>query len=803
MTPASYHGNDPVDRYRLPIDEWRIIETRTTPESRGAMESVFAVGNGYLGLRGTPEEGREVDSHGTFVNGFHETWPIQHAENAFGFAKVGQTIVNAPDATVIKLYVNDEPLTVETADLQEYSREMDLREGVLHRNLLWRTPSGLHVQVRSTRMASFTDRHVAVMTFEVTLLDGDAPVVISSQILNRQDGRTEYAATEDKESADFDPRRASAFGERVLVPVDQWHSDRRLMLGYHTARSDMRIAVAADHDVTTGDPLEVLTSVEGDRARQVFRVRASQGTTLTLTKVIAYHTANTVPIPELFDRCRRSLDRVRDTGVEHVAEVQRAWLADFWRHTDVRIEGQPAIQQATRWCLFQIAQAAARADQLGIAAKGVTGSGYEGHAFWDTEVYVIPMLAYTNPVMARNALRFRVNLLDSARRRAVELSQRGALFPWRTINGEEASAYYAAGTAQYHINADIVWAFTLYGMVSGDTDFLFRDGAAVFAETARMWADLGFWANDGTFQIHGVTGPDEYTTVVNNNLFTNVMARHNLVAAARLLDLMREQDPTRFAELSHRIGLSAGEIDEWRRCAAGMYVPYDERLGIHPQDQHFLEREVWDLPRTPPNKRPLLLHYHPLVIYRFQVLKQADVVLSLFLRSEDFTAEQKRADFDYYDPITTGDSTLSAVVQSIIASEVGYDQLALDYFRSGLFVDLADTHRNTRDGVHIASAGGVWNSLVFGFGGLRERNGVLHFDPRLPAEWTALEYPLRFQERELVVRLEQTSLTLTLQHGEALGVQVCGEDVLIGSEPVTVVLPDQGPRLPWGATVAD
>ena len=206
---------------------------------------------------------------------------------------------------------------------------------------------------------------------------------------------------------------------------------------------------------------------------------------------------------------------------------------------------------------------------------GIRTSG----SFWDTEVYVIPMLAYTNPVMARNALRFRVNLLDSARRRAVELSQRGALFPWRTINGEEASAYYAAGTAQYHINADIVWAFTLYGMVTGDTDFLFRDGAAVFAETARMWADLGFWANDGTFQIHGVTGPDEYTTVVNNNLFTNVMARHNLVAAARLLDLMREQDPTRFAELSHRIGLDAGEIDEWRRCAAGMYVPYDERLG--------------------------------------------------------------------------------------------------------------------------------------------------------------------------------------------------------------------------------
>ncbi len=449
---------------------------------------------------------------------------------------------------------------------------------------------------------------------------------------------------------------------------------------------------------------------------------------------------------ELVDRTRRTLDRVRDSGVAECFAEQRRWLDRFWSDSDVRVEGHPAVQQAVRWNLFQLAQASGRVEQSGIAAKGVSGSGYEGHYFWDTETYVLPFLTYTTPQVARGALRFRYLMLPAALRRAKDLSHAGALFPWRTINGEEASAYYAAGTAQYHINADIVFALCKYVQASGDDDFMLREGIDILVLTARMWADLGFWLGQGDqrrFHLHGVTGPDEYTTVVNNNLFTNVMASDNLRQAARWSRRLAAEFPEGFARMRTRLELGDDEVEEWARCAEGMFIPYDEALRVHPQDQHFLEREVWDLAATPDSKRPLLLHYHPLVIYRFQVLKQADVVAALFLQGQMFSREDKRADFEYYDPITTGDSTLSSVVQSIVAAEVGYQELALGYFHSGLYVDLADLHSNASDGVHVASAGGVWNSLVYGFGGMRDHNGTLTFDPRLPAGWPGSGVPDR------------------------------------------------------------
>lgn len=790
-------NNDPLDRSRFPIDEWNLVETSPSAADLGVTETLFAVGNGYLGMRGNPEEGRDSDTHGTFINGFHETWPIRHAESAYGFASTGQTIVNVPDSKTMKIYVDDEPLLLAMADLASYERVLDFRAGTLRRSLVWRTPAGKRVRIASTRMVSFTDRHLALMELEVTMLDGDAPVVVSSQILNRQDGFTDYHRPSGSDITS-DPRRAGHIEGRVLIPEMQWRDDERMILGWSTANSGMTLAVAADHQIITTCEVEPLISAEPDLGKRVYRVEARHGEPILIRKAVAYHTSRSVPVRELSDRCRRTLDRVRDHGFEHYHLEQRRWLDEFWRNSDVLIGGQPALQQATRWCLFQIAQAAARSDQRGIPAKGVTGNGYEGHYFWDTEIYVVPFLIYTNPRLARNALRFRVTALPKARERARELSQRGALYPWRTINGEEASAYYAAGTAQYHIDADVAHAFVKYAQASGDDEFMLREGALVLVETARLWADLGFWrstADDDTFHIYRVTGPDEYTTVVNDNLFTNVMARANLRHAAFLLRDMQHNHPGEYAQVVRTTGLEPSEIDEWERCAEGMSIPFDQVVGIHPQDDQFLGSELWDLANTPGDKRPLLLHYHPLVIYRFQVLKQADVVLALFLQGDQFSAHEKRADFEYYDPITTGDSTLSAVVQSIIAAEVGYQDMAMDYFRAGVYVDLADLHANTRDGVHIASMGGVWNALVAGFGGMRDYGGRLSFDPRLPSEWTGLQYSLQVRGSRLEVDLQPDSITFEVPKGNAVEVSVRGLVVTVGEEPVRVPLADQGPRL--------
>ncbi|MDA8440423.1 MAG: glycoside hydrolase family 65 protein [Propionibacterium sp.] len=790
---------DPIDRTRFPVDPWALVETEPSADDLGRTETLFAVGNGYLGLRANPEEGRQSFAHGTFINGFHETWPIHHAEEAFGFAKVGQTIVNVPDAKTMKIYIDDEPLLLAVADLHYYRRELDFRAGELRRDVIWRTPSGKRVSIRSRRMVSFTERHLVIMTLEITMLEGDAPIVVSSQVLNRQDGIDEYAQKARVDEV-FDPRKASRFAGRVLEPRGDWHSERRMILGYQTANSGMTLAVGVDHSIETDNDAEELISTEPDVGKKVYRVQARQGRPIVINKAVAYHSSRGVAVRELFDRCRRTLDRVRQNGLESYRVAQRQWLDTWWDGCDIEIAGQPALQQAIRWNLFQLAQASARADQLGIAAKGVTGSGYEGHYFWDTEAYVVPFLIHTHPALARNALRFRVTMLPKARERARELAQQGALFPWRTINGDEASAYYAAGTAQYHINADIAFALMKYYMVTGDTSFMFREGVQVMVETARLWADLGFWredaAGDRSFHIHGVTGPDEYTTVVNNNLFTNVMARANLWNAAQVLRDMSEHDREAYERVRTRLSVTDDEIAEWQACGDAMVIPYDEVLRVHPQDEHFLERELWDLENTPPENRPLLLHYHPLVIYRFQVLKQADVVLALFLQGDQFDSEVTRRDFEYYDPITTGDSTLSALVQAIVAAEVGYQEMAMWYFRTGLFVDLADLHNNTSDGVHIASAAGVWNAIIHGFGGMRDTGGHLTFDPRLPREWPSMDFRVRTHGTLLNVRLERDHMEFRVLDGQGASVGVRGREMWIGAgEPVTEPLDGQGPEL--------
>ncbi len=759
--------------HRFPIEPWRFVEREYDSGDLGVTETLFAVANGYLGMRANPEEGREAHSHGTYINGFHETWHIHHAEDAFGFAKTGQTIVNVPDAKLMKLYVDDEPLLIAGADVEAYERAIDFRDGVLTRDLVWRTPAGKRVRVRSQRLVSLAHRHLAMLTFEVTLLDGRAPVVVSSQFLNRQDGEDEYHVADHALGKAADPRRMRKFDHRVLLPRLHREQDGEVVLGYRCANSGMTMACAYRHLIDTPAQHSVETSVGPDLAKTVISARMQAGQTLRITKLVTYHTSTGVPAEELADRCHRTLARALEDGPDMVMAEQREWLAQFWEDSDVELRGDDAGQQAMRWNLFQLAQASAQTQEHGIAAKGVTGGGYEGHYFWDTETYVVPFLAFTNPELARKALRFRWRTLDKARQRAREINQIGALYPWRTINGEEASAYYAAGTAQYHINAAIAFALKRYLDASGDVAFLAGEGAEIFVETARLWEDLGFYGTNGeeAFRIHGVTGPDEYTTVVNDNMYTNVMARFNLRYAARVVELLEGWDGDAYASLCRRVGLQPDETKRWTRAAELMYLPYDETLGIHPQDDSFLELESWDFDGTPQEQYPLLLHYHPLVIYRHQVLKQADVVLAMVLRGDQFSLDQKRRNFDYYDPITTGDSSLSACVQAMAAAQIGYEELAVEYFRENLFVDLADTHGNASDGVHVASSGGTWGTVVFGFAGLFDHGTALRFTPTLPSRWESVSFRIQRHGSRMSVDLDATGCTVNVLSGPPVPIE--------------------------------
>jgi alpha,alpha-trehalose phosphorylase len=758
-----------------PPDEWRIVESCYSERYFARAETALSLSNGYVGIRGTFDEARPALSPGTYINGFHETWPIAYAEEAYGLAHTGQTIVNVPDATILRLYVDDEPLFVPTARLRTYSRVLDMRDGTLTRELEWATPAGKHVLVRSCRMVSLEHRHLVAIVYEVTVRDRRAPVVICSQVVNHQDA---HLRDEQRTSSPADPRTATRLPHRVLNALVADTDANRLMLGYRTTNSAMTLGVAVDHVVETAAPHEIRVALDGDEGELVLTADAHPGVPIRITKYIAYQSSRSAPPAELVERCRPTLDRAVERGFASLRSAQRAQLDRFWDRADVRVaagEGSVRTQQAIRWNLFQVAQATWRTEGSGVPAKGLTGQGYDGHYFWDTEVYVLPFLAYTRPRIARNVLRFRHSILPRARERARELSQLGAMFPWRTINGEEASAYYQAGTAQYHINADIAYAIKRYVDARDDVGFLVEVGAEVLVETARLWADLGFYDRDGRFHIHGVTGPDEYTTVVNDNTYTNLMARLNLNFAASSIRLLAAERPEAHAALIAELDLHPEEVESWERAAAAMHVPYDEAEGIHPQDAHFLEREVWDLDATPSDKFPLLLHYHPLAIYRHQVIKQADIVLAMFLLGNEFSEEQKRANFDYYDVLTTGDSSLSACVQSIVAAEVGDDERALEYFRFALLMDLAEGAGDSSDGVHIASAAGVWQALVFGFGGVRDFDGSLSITPRLPPVWDSLAFSLHFRDRQLRVHLAHDEERYVMEDGDPLELTIRGE----------------------------
>jgi alpha,alpha-trehalose phosphorylase len=748
-------------------DPWRLVERSYNPEYVGQTETLFAVANGYLGIRASFEEGVPSFHPGTLLNGFHETWPIVYPERAHGFATTGQTIVPVPDGTSVRLFVDDDPVTCENTEVLEFERALDMQRAALDRSVVYQFPDGRRFWVRTKRFVSLVHRHLACLRYQITALDEPGRLTVVSELVTPAD---EHAG------ADDDPRRSRSVGERVLSPEGERLEGTRAVRGYRTRRSGLAVAAGMDHDVDGQDVTHRETTADDERVRVVFDVTAPVGRTATIVKWLAYH-HGPEPTSDLLARATTTLDRARDHGYRQVFSEHVDATSDFWARTDVLWEGAPAAQSAIRYSLFSVWQAAARSEGFGVAAKGLTGTGYEGHYFWDTEVYVLPMLVHTSPQVARALLMHRIRMLDDARRRAREVGCAGALFPWRTINGEEASAYYAAGTAQYHINADIAYALDQYVSMTGDTDLLVRHGAELLVETARMWAGLGHFSarHDGRFVIQKVTGPDEYTTVVDNNLFTNLMAAENMRMAADVVQRLRTQSPGEYRRLVERTGLAGTEEADWRDAAERIYVPYDQQAQVHLQDEGFLDLKPWDFATTPTQHYPLLLHFHPLVIYRHQVIKQADVVLATVLLPERFARADLERIFAYYDPLTTGDSSLSESIQAIAAAAIGKYRSAEEYLVDAMAVDMADTAGNVRDGVHVASAGGTWMAVVFGFAGFRWRSGGLQFAPILPTRARRVRFPLRLGASVLEVDITRDLVTYTLREGPEITASHHGE----------------------------
>jgi alpha,alpha-trehalose phosphorylase len=743
-----------------PPDPWRLIERSYNPDYIGQTETLFALSNGLVGIRGAFEEGTPSFEPGTLLNGFHETWPIVYPELAHGFATTGQTILGVPDGTTIRLFNDEDPVTCANDEVAEFERTLDMQRGTLSRTIVFQLADGRRFRVESERFVSLAQRHLACIRYQVTALDEPIRLVISSDLVTPEDGSATALARE----LAVDPRASRRMAPGTLRLESESDSGERVVRTYRTARSGQGVSAGVDHVLDERGITHVRTRLEPGGAHVLLEIDAQVGETVGFTKWLAYHHGPEDAV-DLADRVGVTLDRARANGLAAAKAEHEREVADFWERSNIVWEGSPAAQQALHYTLFTLMQASMRSEDFGVPAKGLTGTGYEGHYFWDTEVYVVPFLTYTSPEVARSLLMHRVRMLPQARERARAVGCEGALFPWRTINGEEASAYYAAGTAQYHIDADVAFALMQYVEVTGDTELLRLHGVELLVETARMWAGLGFFSDrrDGRFVINKVTGPDEYSTVVDNNLFTNLMAAENLRTAADALAWLRAEWPGDYEGLVQRTGLLEEEEARWRRAAELMYIPYDDSAGVHLQDDGFLDLEPWDFAGTPEDHYPLLLHYHPLVIYRHQVIKQADVVLATVLLPDRFTREERQRIFDYYDPITTGDSSLSECIQAIAAADVGKYRSAEEYLIDAAAIDMADRAGNLRDGVHVASAGGTWLGLINGFAGFRWR--TTSFAPMLPTRAQRIRLPLRIRGSVLDVDIRPDEVTYSVREG--------------------------------------
>ena len=759
------------------VEPWALHETELKLDLLAQSESLFALSNGHIGLRGNLDEGEPHGLPGTYLNGFHELRPLPYAESQYGSPESSQTIVNVTNGKLIRLLVDDEPFDVRYGELRVHDRVLDFRAGTLTRTTEWTSPAGRTVRVVSKRLVSFTHRAVVGISYELEPLDGPASIVVQSELV----------ANEQLPLLSEDPRTAAAL-ESPLESEEHQSRGAGAVLIHRTRRSGLRIAAAMDHVIDGTPGMSFETETSPDSARLVVTDVLEPGRRLRLFKLVAYGWSFERSLPAMRDQVAAALAGAGQVGLEGLLADQRRYLEEFWARTDVEISGDAELQQAVRFALFHVLQAGARAERRAIPAKGLTGSGYDGHSFWDTETFVLPVLTHTLPAAAADCLRWRHSTLPAALRRARELGLSGAAFPWRTIQGEECSGYWPAGIAAFHINADIADAVIRFVGATGDEVFERDFGLDILVQTARLWRTLGHHDLQGRFRIDGVTGPDEYSAVADNNIYTNLMAARNLAGAANACE--RHQDRAR------ELGVTPEEMADWRAAADRMFIPYDGRLNVHPQAESFTDHEMWDFEATRPDQYPLLLHFPYFDLYRKQVVKQADLVLAMQLCCGAFTEEQRARNFDYYERITVRDSSLSACTQAVMAAEVGHLRLALDYAAEAAMMDLHDLEHNTRDGLHIASLAGTWIALVNGFGGMRDNGGSLSFSPRLPDGLASLGFSIVRRKVCLRVDVDARSASYRLKHGGGpLQIIHYGEPLTLeGDSPIVRSIPESPQR---------
>lgn len=743
-----------------------IVEESFSLQNYLVGEAIFSLSNGYLGIRGSFEEGLSGVGNktisGTYLNGFYESVPIPHAERGYAYAINTDTMLNVTDGKQIDLFLGEERVCLNEGKVLDYRRQLNIKEGFLTRTFSWRSPQGRDIKVTAKRLVSLLFKHLFVIQYQVEPLNFSDTISLHS-VLN--------GAVDNHVHEEEDPRFSASLGSLGLSVQKILSIDTLATIISKTSRSGQTMAASMENRLYYDGAYSLFSEKTSNTASVTYRVDAVPKLTFCLEKYVAYYTSRDHSATKLSSHSSDLVSRAKVIGFDALLKKQARKLKHFWQVAAIDIEGDSDAKSGLSFNLFHLKQAAGGGKNTGIAAKGLTSEGYDGHYFWDTEIYMMPFYVAVLPTEARKLLQYRYTTLDQAKTRAYELSHpKGALYPWRTIGGEEGSSYYPASTAQYHINAAIAYAICKYTEMTGDYSFTLDYGAEIIFETARLWEDLGAYISrkEDRFCYNEVTGPDEYTALVNNNCYTNLMARWHLNYACETAQTMQDNHPDTYNELAEKIRLADSEITAWQKAADKMFIPYDELLKIHPQDDGFLDKEVWDFAKTPYYNYPLLLHYHPLVIYRYQVCKQPDVILAQLLLDDLFPVEQKRRDYQYYEPITTHDSSLSPAIFSTAASELGFYDDAYKFFMLAARLDIDNRYRDTHHGIHLANMAGSWLALVYGFGGMRTTGGRLKFNPYLPNKWKSYCFRIIFKGARLELKVRANKVTYSLLKGDSI-----------------------------------
>ncbi|UKK85825.1 beta-phosphoglucomutase [Sphingopyxis sp. BSN-002] len=727
--------------------------------------ALFALANGLCGVEGVIDECAVAPC--AYLSDAYVSRPITYHESFPGYATATDTRVACPSPLLVRLHIDGQPVDFGTAEPTLTESVLDFATGTLQRVSRWTLGNGRTLEIAVERIVPLGGHACVASRIHIRPVDFAGGFQAWLTYGTEVDGVSGVEADDPRISARMQPQWTISSplpGDNPSVTrfaQDVAHLAYRQHVACPTAQ------VAAVH------------------AGHVVRGEMVAGDTLTIDRVVAMACARGRPV---------DLVAVEGatTGFDAIAEGQRSAVQAFWGKAGFAIDGDDALAEALRFDLFQLHQSASRDPNHSIGAKGLTGEGYEGHYFWDAETFMLPVLALQAPERAKTLLAYRVGKLDRARAHAKALGHsRGALYPWRTIAGDECSSHYPTGSAQYHINGDIAYALALYIAATGDEAFR-AEAAEMLFETARMWMEIGAFdpRRGGAFCIHGVTGPDEYSALVDNDFYTNAIARRHLAYAADTADWLRARHE--FSALAAAIDLKDGEVAGWRAAADAMWLPVDPALGVNPQDDAFLGRpELPGLAASGDRHGPLLMRYHPMILFRHQVAKQGNVVQAMAMDLVEMPLSRQRRNFDYYSRVTTHDSTLSSVSFAIAAARLGDETAALRFMHECAFVDLENRHGNTSHGLHMAALAGSWLILAQGWGGLRLDGAAPAFRPQLPSAWNGYSFRLQWRGSTIELAVDAVGCTYRLLAGEPLDVVDHGRALRIDAQPVMMLRPSR------------